>query len=77
MNFKLSIDCDNDAFEDCNTELSRILRELADKLDNGVTQAILRDYNGNTVGQAEFILTEAEQCAQSAKWDLSEPSYVE
>jgi hypothetical protein len=50
--FNVKISTGNAAFEDnAGTELARILRELADKLDNGETTGILRDYNGNRVGE--------------------------
>ena len=59
MTFKLSIQCDNDAFysEQKHAELTRILREIADRLEEygGLTGTIVRDINGNTVGSAKFI----------------------
>lgn len=43
---------DNAAFEEDEAgELARILREAADKLDQGVTEFILRDINGNQCGK--------------------------
>lgn len=44
--------------EDRSGEVSRILRELADRVDNyGVVNAFdgtrLKDYNGNSVGECE------------------------
>lgn len=35
-------------------ELARILREAADKIENGHQEFTLRDLNGNRVGAAEF-----------------------
>lgn len=58
--FRLSIRMNNSAFENVNgQELARILRALADKieednLDNGDTIS-LHDINGNRVGTAETL----------------------
>lgn len=55
--FLLRINVENDAFDrDTTGELARILRELADRLDNDSGQVFDRfqnvtDYNGNIVGQ--------------------------
>ena len=46
----IQINTDNAAFEDKNFELARILRELADKIENGQEEGSLFDYNGNKVG---------------------------
>lgn len=62
--FKLAIQCDNDAFADGNevAEIVRILREVAERLeagDNGVISGMHRnvhDTNGNPVGT--FVLRE-------------------
>ena len=49
--FKVEIDTDNDAFADGQEqELSRILRYLADEVEAGNLERILRDSNGNRVG---------------------------
>ena len=55
MEIKLTIRCDNAAFEDLGSEVARILRALAEKYDNGdgVEPQNLRDYNGNLVGRLE------------------------
>lgn len=52
---------DNAAFEDNPTgEISRILRELADKFENEggpdceYTSEMIRDINGNTVGRVTY-----------------------
>lgn len=60
MIFKLSITCDNAAFEDApGDELARILRRLADRLESGAPASqfaarfdavSLHDVNGNKVG---------------------------
>lgn len=58
MTFKLNIACDNDAFysEAKHAELVRILREIADALEEhgGLMGKNVRDINGNTVGTAIF-----------------------
>lgn len=59
MRFKISIDCDNEAFGGAPAdEVARILRELVTKLDaENVYRGDswkLRDLNGNKVGKAEF-----------------------
>lgn len=49
--FKIEIDMDNDAFEgDTEAEVARILRALAEDVENGDMERHLRDYNGNQVG---------------------------
>ena len=62
MKLNLSIDTTNAAFDgdDRGPELARILRELADRLEDGRfgpmdTAAPLRDINGNRVGMALFV----------------------
>lgn len=56
--FVLSITTDNDAFtgegSDPGTELARILREVADKVEGGQRHGILRDYNGAKVGVYDY-----------------------
>jgi len=65
MKFNVEITCDNDAFEpsdvECDAEVARILRELAEKIDGGGNWTIdapvsrpLRDINGNYVGFASY-----------------------
>jgi hypothetical protein len=58
MTFKLTVACDNDAFygEAKHAELARILREIADALEErgGLMGTAVRDINGNTVGKATF-----------------------
>ena len=45
----------NDAFaENGEYEISRILRKLADQLEEGEMPGKLRDINGNTVGVVEY-----------------------
>lgn len=61
MQFRIIIDCDNEAFGEDSAqrrgEIARILRSMGASLllmddDEIVT---IRDSNGNTVGKAEFI----------------------
>jgi len=60
--FQLEIDTDNDAFtfpggSDTNYEVARILRHLADQMEDAPADTMfnLRGLNGNRVGQAEFV----------------------
>lgn len=51
----IEIKVGNSAFtEDCDYELARILRELADRFEEGGSPMRLRDINGNTVGTVEY-----------------------
>jgi hypothetical protein len=55
---RITIDTGNAAFSDGNkgAEVARILRELADRLDDSGAEVLpvtLRDYNGNRVGEAK------------------------
>jgi len=54
--FIVEIKTSNAAFEDdCNFEIARILKKLAQDLEIGMGDStILRDINGNRVGFAEF-----------------------
>ena len=63
MNFNVSINCDNAAFDDdlIGIEICRILGSISDKLqDIGYIEpqenmkGRIRDMNGNTVGEWEF-----------------------
>ena len=42
------------AFDDAPQEIARILRELAERFDNGNPPEVLRDLNGNTCGTVYF-----------------------
>lgn len=53
--FTLKISTANAAFDDETLELSRILRDVARRLDRGDRIGGLRDINGNVVGS--FNLT--------------------
>ena len=52
--FVLRINGGNAAFKDNPNELTRILRDCADKIDNGRYSGRLLDINGNTVGAYGF-----------------------
>ncbi len=43
-----------EAFDTAPAEISRILRELAQRFDAGNPPEVLRDYNGNTCGAVYF-----------------------
>ena len=53
----IEIDTTNAAFEgyDGHLEVARILRKLADDLENEVGGEILRDINGNRVGIIKML----------------------
>lgn len=54
-NFKLDIELGNAAFEDYAGELSRILKELAEKLEQGSKEdGFVRDLNGNKVRHVQI-----------------------
>ena len=62
--FDISIDCNSAAFDgmDCGPELARILRSLADDLEQDEIvrgySARLHDTNGNRCGTAEMTATD-------------------
>jgi hypothetical protein len=66
--FKVLIEMGNDAFDqdDGRPELARILRELADRVENGkeCRETFLRDINGNIVGKA----MKTDKLRQDATW---------
>ena len=52
--YTIIIDTDNAAFEgNAGAEVARILRVLAEKVDDGLNNVSLYDINGNKVGRAE------------------------
>ena len=56
MKAKIEINMDNAAFEDgANQEVARVLRALAERLDEDRAPGTLRDKNGNTVGMFEVV----------------------
>ncbi len=53
--FKIEINTDNDAFaEDVGEECARLLRQVANKIEDGYTVGPLIDYNGTKVGEFRF-----------------------
>lgn len=55
MNFKLKINCDSDSLQvSPEVELSYILRDLAQRLEDGETYGVIQDDNGNTIGEYEL-----------------------
>lgn len=54
---KVKVKTDNDAFAEDNggpgEECARIMRRIADSLDEGYTSGLCVDANGNTVGSWE------------------------
>ena len=53
---KIEIKTSNEAFQDgnFNYELAKILKELADKIENGYEPEKIMDSNGNTVGKIKY-----------------------
>lgn len=55
MKFTVKIDCDNAAFGfQEGVEVARILRDLADSVEDGGNWFPLLDVNGNRVGEAQY-----------------------
>lgn len=52
--FKIEFATDNAAFEGCAPEVARILRAVADLVEDGATSGLARDFNGNAVGSWEL-----------------------
>lgn len=54
---RIDINTDNAAFEENPGELARILRKLADAVEDGYDNAeyLLKDINGNTVGNFDHF----------------------
>lgn len=53
MTFKLNIETDNEAFDEdwkMRNSLEGILESVINKIDEGYTEGICRDINGNNVG---------------------------
>lgn len=53
MTFKLNIETDNEAFDEdwkMRNSLEGILENVINKIDEGHTEGICRDINGNNVG---------------------------
>ena len=59
IDFSLEIESGNDAFqEDPTSEVSRILCEIAGKIDSGRFHGACKDINGNTVGRWSLDIEE-------------------
>ena len=55
VKFILEINCDNAAFDESPaTEVARIVRNAAERVEEGIWPGNLRDSNGNTVGSFRF-----------------------
>lgn len=54
MVFTVKFDTDNSAFDDPRYEVARILRDTARQVEDGKTEGVVRDLNGNTVGTFKF-----------------------
>lgn len=57
MRIMIDMRCDNAAFDpDPNAEVARILRELADRVeDSRLYDQVLHDVNGNQVGTLKVV----------------------
>lgn len=59
--------CDNDAFGACpEDEIAAILRKLANRVESNLAAGTpielpIKDANGNTVGNAEYVVPPAER----------------
>lgn len=58
--FTLTVDVGNAAFEDVEYELSRIIKDVAKKIENGSTHGAAMDLNGNKVGKFMLDLSDDE-----------------
>jgi hypothetical protein len=57
--FILTVKTTNAAFEDdAPTEVARLLRDVAERLEDGSVSGKMRDVNGNTVGDFGFTTEE-------------------
>lgn len=55
MTAKITINCDNAAFDDGPaTELARILRKLIKRIEDGADYLPIMDVNGNKVGEFQI-----------------------
>lgn len=52
MKCTIKIDMDNAAFDETPaTELARILRDIAEQVEEGLTMLVIQDVNGNDCGK--------------------------
>ena len=62
LSFKLDIKCENTAFSDSPaSEVARVLRETAAKLERDHSEGVCRDYSGNFVGKFAFTKGDTER----------------
>jgi hypothetical protein len=55
MKFTVNFDCDNDAFAiSPEFEVSRVLRQISKKVEDGFVNGPVMDFNGNRIGDWEF-----------------------
>ena len=74
-NLLIRIELDNDAFNgaDCGNEISRILRELAGRMEWSTATGLAdqtftpRDFNGNVVGTVDFEIDDEDPDSDDAK----------
>jgi hypothetical protein len=53
--FSMTVNLDNDAFDQNDQELARIIAEVSKKVGNGFLDGSLRDINGHTVGSFSVV----------------------
>jgi hypothetical protein len=58
--FSLKINTDNSAFEHPEQEIARLLRQIADRLEHSTRTGVIRDINGNRVGDYAYIAPEED-----------------
>lgn len=73
--YLIEIDTSNDAFEDLEFELGRILRAAARKVEFGELDFKLRDSNGNTVGSAYLEDDEEDELGEGTPDDEEDEDY--
>lgn len=68
MRFKLEFACNNAAFDPAapEIEMARILRAAAVKLERGTSTGIVKDFNGNKVGNFMVIIENEDDIAEAA-----------
>jgi len=69
--FELLLNVTNAAFDEPGPETSRLLRLVADRIDQGATEGTVSDVNGNRVGSYGFVPVPTPSPIETAR-DLSE-----
>lgn len=60
MRFKINIETDNAALaDDGESEIVRILRKIANRIEEGERDGLVHDINGNRVGHWDVLWTRA------------------